>query len=78
MVRDLNNNFLDPLKTVFPANRLGVLGDSPKIQCATCHKGVYKPLFGVSMVKDYPEIGANGVVDVTANIGSVNDYKDKP
>jgi photosynthetic reaction center cytochrome c subunit len=78
MVRDLNNNYLDPLKTVFPTNRLGALGDSPKIQCATCHKGVYKPLFGVSMVKDYPEIGANGGVDLTANIGSVGDFKEKP
>jgi hypothetical protein len=43
-----------------------------------CHKGVYKPLFGVSLVKDYPEIGADGIVDLTANIGSLNDYKDKP
>jgi photosynthetic reaction center cytochrome c subunit len=78
LVRDLNNNYLDPLKTVFPANRLGPLGDSPKVQCATCHKGVYKPLFGVSMVKDYPEIGANGPVDLSAPIGSVGDFTAKP
>ena len=56
MVRDLNNAYLDPLKAVFPANRLGVLGDSPKVYCATCHNGVYKPLFGVSMVKDFPDL----------------------
>jgi photosynthetic reaction center cytochrome c subunit len=57
MARDLNVDFLDPLKDVFPANRLGPLGDSPKISCATCHQGVNKPLYGVSMAKDYPELG---------------------
>ena len=56
MVRDLNNNYLNPLKTTFPAGRLGPLGDSPKVNCATCHNGVYKPLFGVSMAKDFPEL----------------------
>jgi photosynthetic reaction center cytochrome c subunit len=56
MVRDLNNHYLDPLNSVFPAYRKGVLGDSPKVYCATCHQGVYKPLFGVSMVKTFPEL----------------------
>ena len=57
MVRDLNNEFLDPLRSVFPPARLGTaLGDSPKVTCATCHNGVYKPLFGVSMVHDFPEL----------------------
>ena len=65
MVRDLNNEYLDPLRVVFPHNRLGVLGDSPKVNCATCHQGVYKPLFGVSMVKDYSELGAGGQVSIT-------------
>jgi photosynthetic reaction center cytochrome c subunit len=57
MVRDLNNAFLDPLKDVFPGDRLGpALGDSPKVNCATCHNGVYKPLFGISMAKNFPEL----------------------
>ncbi len=56
LVRDLNTNFLNPLHTVFPPARLGPEGDSPKVNCATCHNGVYKPLFGVSMVKDFPEL----------------------
>ncbi|PPQ33043.1 photosynthetic reaction center cytochrome PufC [Rhodopila globiformis] len=56
MVRDLNNNFLDPLKTTFPDYRRGPLGDSPKVWCATCHNGVYKPLFGKSMVTTFPEL----------------------
>lgn len=57
MARDLNTAYLDPLHDVFPAGRLGpALGDSPKVYCATCHNGVYKPLFGVSMAKDFPEL----------------------
>ncbi len=56
MVRDLNTHYLDPLQPTFPANRRGPLGDSPKIYCATCHQGVHKPLNGVSMLADYPEL----------------------
>ncbi|MGD0109974.1 MAG: photosynthetic reaction center cytochrome c subunit family protein, partial [Rhodopila sp.] len=56
MVRDVNNNYLDPLHTVLPEVRLGPEGDSPKVNCATCHNGVYKPLFGVSMAKEFPEL----------------------
>jgi photosynthetic reaction center cytochrome c subunit len=57
MVRDLNMNVLEPLKDTLPHGRLGPEGDVPKVSCATCHQGVYKPLFGVSMLKDYPELG---------------------
>jgi photosynthetic reaction center cytochrome c subunit len=56
MVRDLNTHYLDPLTSEFPPNRLGPTGDGPKANCATCHAGVYKPLFGVSMLKDYAEL----------------------
>ena len=56
MVRDLNANFLTPLQSQFPVDRLGPLGDGPKVSCATCHQGVSKPLFGVSMLKDNPEL----------------------
>jgi photosynthetic reaction center cytochrome c subunit len=58
LVRDLNTAYLDPLKPQFPAHRLGPLGDAPKINCATCHQGAYKPLFGASMVTDYPELAS--------------------
>jgi photosynthetic reaction center cytochrome c subunit len=80
MVRDINNNYLDPLgkNGTFPRGRLGALGDSAKVNCNTCHQGVYKPLFGASMVKDYPEIGADGQVDLTADVGKVNDFTPKP
>jgi photosynthetic reaction center cytochrome c subunit len=57
MVRDVNDNYLDPLKGVLPASRLGPQGDAPKADCATCHQGVAIPLLGASMAKDYPELG---------------------
>jgi photosynthetic reaction center cytochrome c subunit len=56
MARDLNNNYLVPLTATFPAHRLGVLGDVAKVNCATCHQGLFKPLYGESMAKDYPEL----------------------
>ena len=54
MVRELNSAFLIPLQPTFPVNRLSAEGDGPKVGCATCHKGTYKPLNGVSPLKDYP------------------------
>jgi photosynthetic reaction center cytochrome c subunit len=54
MVRDLNNAYLDPLKPTFPANRLGPTGDAPKLNCATCHQGAYKPMYGASQLNDHP------------------------
>ncbi len=56
MSRDLNANYLDPLKPIFPANRLGPTGDAPKLNCSTCHQGAYKPLYGAKMLKDHPEL----------------------
>jgi photosynthetic reaction center cytochrome c subunit len=59
MVRDVNKNFLDALASTFPHDRLGPLGDGPKVNCATCHQGAYKPLLGANMVKDYPELAGS-------------------
>ncbi len=56
MVRAINNDYLVPLTSTFPAHRLGVLGDVAKVNCATCHQGLFKPLYGASMAKDYPEL----------------------
>ena len=53
MARDLNKNYLEPLAATFPPARHGELGDGPKLNCATCHNGAYKPLLGVSMLPDY-------------------------
>jgi photosynthetic reaction center cytochrome c subunit len=57
MVRELNTDYLIPLKPQFPVNRLSAEGDGPKVGCETCHKGSYKPLYGVSMLNDYPVLG---------------------
>ena len=53
MVRDLNNAYLESQLGNFPPERLGAMGDVPKINCTTCHQNAYKPLLGVSMLKDY-------------------------
>ena len=66
MVRDVNTAYLDPLLSVYPHNRLGPLGDAPKANCTTCHQGIPKPLYGVSMLKDYPELAAAPVKAASA------------
>jgi photosynthetic reaction center cytochrome c subunit len=58
MVRDINVNHVLPTGQYLPPNRLGAAGDVPKVNCTTCHQGVNKPLLGVSMFQDYPELGA--------------------
>ncbi|MGJ0454263.1 MAG: photosynthetic reaction center cytochrome c subunit family protein [Methylocystis sp.] len=40
--------YLETLKSLNPANRLGPLSDRPKANCGTCHQGVSKPLYGQS------------------------------
>jgi photosynthetic reaction center cytochrome c subunit len=62
MVRELNTDFLIPLTPVFPDYRLGPHGDAPKIGCATCHKGTFKPLNGVSPLPDYMLLAGEGKV----------------
>ncbi len=56
MVGALNEGYLDPLANVFPANRKGPMGDVAKVNCATCHQGAFKPLYGAAMAKDHPEL----------------------
>jgi photosynthetic reaction center cytochrome c subunit len=57
MVRDLNNAYLAPLVSVLPKHRLGeAMADAPKVNCATCHNGVFKPLLGQSMMETFPEL----------------------
>ncbi|MEM7491074.1 MAG: photosynthetic reaction center cytochrome PufC [Pseudomonadota bacterium] len=57
MVRETNNVFLEPLGPVYPSERLGpVYADAPKAACATCHQGWNKPLMGLNMTDDWPEL----------------------
>jgi photosynthetic reaction center cytochrome c subunit len=64
MARDLNVSYLQPLTKTFPANRLGVQGDVAKVNCATCHQGINKPLLGVAMAKNHPELLSRYVAPV--------------
>ena len=66
MVRDLNNDFLKSLANAWPPGRRGPEGDPPKLACATCHQGVFKPLYGVSMLKDFPSLAKPGPAGVAA------------
>lgn len=54
MVPAINNDYMVPLQPVYPDHRLGQLDDAPKAACNTCHQGINKPLYGVSMLDDYP------------------------
>jgi len=56
MARALNVEYLNPLQPVYPDIRLGANGDAPKANCATCHAGINKPLYGVPMAQDYPAL----------------------
>jgi photosynthetic reaction center cytochrome c subunit len=56
MARWLNNEHMLPLTDTFPASRKGPTGDVAKVYCGTCHQGVYKPVYGAQMAKDYPEL----------------------
>ncbi len=54
MVKDVNNTYMTPLTKTFPEHRLGGTGDVAKANCLTCHQGVNKPLYGKSMLGDFP------------------------
>lgn len=56
MVRDINEGYITPLTSVFPANRLGPQGDPFKVNCTTCHAGQNKPLGGIRMIDTFPEL----------------------
>ena len=56
MLRDLNNEYLKPLQSTYPEVRLSKAGGAPQANCATCHYGAPKPLYGAQMMKDYLEL----------------------
>ncbi|MBK1711746.1 photosynthetic reaction center cytochrome PufC [Rubrivivax gelatinosus] len=69
LARDLNNGFMEGLTKTFPAHRLGPTGDVAKINCATCHQGAYKPIYGAQMAKDY--VGLKGPAPAAAAAAAV-------
>lgn len=72
MVRDLNTAYLVPLGSVFPPERHGPSGDSPKLFCATCHQGAPKPLYGASMLGDYPALASSSASATAAATSASN------
>ncbi len=56
MVRDINDQYIGSLQSVFPANRKGPHGDVYKVNCTTCHQGQSKPLGGASMIAQAPAL----------------------
>jgi photosynthetic reaction center cytochrome c subunit len=55
-VREINSRYIGSTADYRPDNRKGPLGDPLKVGCNTCHQGAYKPLYGASMLKDYPSL----------------------
>jgi photosynthetic reaction center cytochrome c subunit len=61
MVQEVNNDWLVPLTDILPEHRLGpIYADVPKVACKTCHQGYQKPLQGMNVIADYPELAAPG------------------
>jgi len=60
MVNEMNSEYLAPLRDEYPENRLGPIhGDAPKAACLTCHKGYGKPMGGLDVISDYPELATS-------------------
>jgi photosynthetic reaction center cytochrome c subunit len=55
MVQHLNAEYLDPLASALPENRLGPNGDAPKAMCKTCHQGINRPMYGWEALTDHPK-----------------------
>ncbi len=76
MVARNNQEYMTPLASVFPAVhqglptpwRKGPMGDVYKINCATCHQGLAKPMNGVSMRPQNPVLWPTAL-PVTAALG---------
>lgn len=51
MTRLVNMDYLVPLQPEWPANRLGPMGDGPKMSCATCHNGAWAPQYAAPTAK---------------------------
>lgn len=62
MVIETNQEYLIPLKDTYPPERLGpIYADAPKLGCRTCHKGYQRPLQGLNVIADWPELATTGV-----------------
>ncbi|WBH15577.1 photosynthetic reaction center cytochrome PufC [Sphingomonas radiodurans] len=69
MVRDVNENYITSLASVFPANRKGPQGDPYKVNCTTCHQGLPKPLGGRSMIAQAPSLKGPDMLTAAPEVG---------
>lgn len=69
MVRDINQNYITSLASIFPANRKGPLGDPYKVNCLTCHQNQAKPLGGIAMIDQYPYLRSPVPIPAAQPIG---------
>lgn len=56
MLAKINQDYVLPLVSALPKNRLDPHGAVPTVSCQTCHQGLAKPLNGAEMAKDYPSL----------------------
>lgn len=68
MVQDIIDRHLLPLEDVYPPERLGpVFQDAPLAACRTCHQGYQRPLQGLNVIGNYPELATtSGEYDYSA------------
>ncbi len=68
MVQELNADYLIPLADVYPPERLGpVYQDPPLAACRTCHQGYQRPLEGLNVIANWPELAtSSGEYDYSA------------
>ncbi|WP_299286876.1 photosynthetic reaction center cytochrome PufC [uncultured Tateyamaria sp.] len=60
MVIEQNAEYLIPLESEYPPERLGpIYADAPKIGCRTCHKGYQRPLQGMNVIAAWPELATS-------------------
>lgn len=67
MTQVLNTDYVSPLSSVLPPERVGPTGEGHKINCETCHQGINKPLGGLAMTENYPSLlrrNSNGAASV--------------
>lgn len=68
MVQELNETYLVPLEGLLPEDRLGPMhADAPKVACKTCHKGYQRPLQGINVIADWPELATTEVPEYGTN-----------
>ncbi len=57
MVQEIIADYLLPLQNVYPPERLGPIhGDAPLAACRTCHQGYQRPMQGLNVIRNYPEL----------------------